>query len=408
MNILILHRIPYQKINYHRGIDHTRHQVYYLGTEKSLSTIPQDLPCIRWPRPGKLATYLEAIFAIDEYKIRFDLVISLSEYELLDAARIRETYKIPGASVADVTKVRDKLIMKKCVADAGLAVPKNMSLAAFLEQPQLLSGTIVLKPVDGASSENVQVYNSPSHLVAACEACTTGIPVVDNKTYTGFQVEEFITGDILHFDGLVIDGQLKLVLASRYLGTCLAYAIGNPLGSYQLETTNDHKAWVAQVLKATSLFNGSFHVEAIQNENELVFLELANRVGGADVVDAVEHATGIHMPSVELQIYLGNRPDLVIKEDNTKFGWFVFPGHHLPDDFCQIKGEDVFRHHSQVVRWNQLPPNTPLTKHITYQANEVPIAGLIKGESSNEVREFMQSLFSDIKVDGITPLTLIN
>jgi biotin carboxylase len=400
MNILILHRIPYHKINYHRGINHAEHQVVYLGTEQALASIPQDLPCIRWARPGAKATYLEAIAAVEQQDIQFNLVLSLSEYELLDAAKVREKFNIKGASIADVTKVRDKLIMKKCASSAGLLVPKNLPLDDFLAQENLLSGALVLKPVDGASSENVQIYTSSQQLHLACTNSSTGIPAVDNKNYAGFQVEEFVEGDILHFDGLVVDGNVKLVLASRYLGNCLAYTTGNPLGSYQLETTEAHKHWVDQVLKATSLANGSFHIEAIQNGNELVFLELANRVGGADVVDAVEQATGIHMPSVELQIYLGSKPDLVINQSNSKFGWFVFPGHHLNEDYCHIQGADSFRQHSQVIRWNQLASHAALTKHITYQATEVPIAGLVKGKDSNELEQFMQSLFTNVTVSG--------
>lgn len=400
MNILILHRIPYHKINYHRGIDHTQHHVVYLGTEQALANVPADLQCTRWTRLGKEATYLEAITAIKQHEIQFDLVISLSEYELLDAAKVREQCMIAGAKVADVTKVRDKLVMKKCVSDAGLAVPKNLSLDEFLAQPELLFDAVVLKPVDGASSENVQIYNSPQQLHLACTKQSTGIAAIDKKNYNGFQVEEFVAGDILHFDGLVIDGELKLVLASRYLGTCLAYTVGDPLGSYQLETTEAHQHWVDRVLKATGLANGSFHIEAIQRGDALVFLELANRVGGADVVDTVEHATGIHMPSVELQIYLGNKPALTIKQSKAKYGWFVFPGHHLAGDYCRINGESDFREHPQVVRWNQLAPQATLTKHITYQATEVPIAGLVQGKDSDELKHFMQSLFAAVTVSA--------
>ncbi len=402
MNILVLHRIPYHKISYHRGMDHDRHNVYYLGTEQALATIPEDLPCIRWTRPGTQATYLEAQTVIDQHRITFDLVISLSEYELLDAAKIREKYNVPGASVADVRKVRDKLIMKKCVADAGLTVPQNMSLEDFLQQPELLTGAVVLKPIDGASSENVQIYPAPAELQEVCNNSMTGIAAIDQKNHTGFQVEEFIAGDILHFDGLVVDGEVKLVVASCYIGTCLAYTIGNPLGSYQIETTDSHRQWVAQVLQATNLKNGSFHLEAIQGDKGLVFLELANRVGGADVVDAVEHATGVHMPSVELKIYLGEKSEFHIQQNSTKFGWFVFPGHHLVDTHCAIHGDSQFRQHAQVVRWNQLAPDAALTKHVTYQASEVPVAGLVKGRDSSEVKYFMQSLFADIKVHGIS------
>ena len=43
MKLLVLHRVPYAKIDYHRGIDHTEHDVTYIGIDKALETIPRDL-----------------------------------------------------------------------------------------------------------------------------------------------------------------------------------------------------------------------------------------------------------------------------------------------------------------------------------------------------------------------------
>ncbi len=404
MNILILHRIPYHKIDYHRGIDHNVHNVVYLGTAAALKSIPADLNCQQWQRPGVDKTAVEAINVLTERGEKegesFDCVISLSEYELMSAAIVREHFSIAGATVAQTDMVRNKLLMKQAVEAADLVVPQNLSLADFAVAEQVKwQGDTVLKPVDGASSENVLVFDSPELLSAALVNNTTGIEQLDGGDYDNYQVEQFITGEILHIDGLILNGDLKLVVTSQYIGSCLAFAHGSPLGSVQIETTDEIHQWTADVLKATELTTGSFHLEAIATDNGLVFLEVANRVGGADVVDAIEQATGMHLPSAELKAYLGESVETpTIDNDGKRYGWFAFPGHHLEQQFCQIKHTEAFSNDDIMIRWNQLAASQPLTKHITYQAVEVPIAGLVGADSSQQLADFLRDMFATVEV----------
>ncbi|MBM3115192.1 ATP-grasp domain-containing protein [Jeongeupia naejangsanensis] len=400
MNILILHRIPYHKIEYDRGIDHGTHHVVYLGTEAALSNIPAELRCEKWLRPGVDKTEVEAINAISERHTRFDAVLSLSEYELMSAAIVREHFGIAGASVAQIERVRNKLLMKHIVDAAGIAVPQNLSLSEFFASAHLKwSGKTVLKPVDGASSENVLVFESPQQLKDALVDRRIGITSVDAGDYEAYEVEQFVSGDILHIDGLMLNGQLKLIVSSKYVGNCLAFAKGQPLGSVQIDTTDELRTWSLAVLGAIGLSSGSFHLEAIQSERGLVFLEIANRVGGAEVVAAVELATGVHLPSAELKAYLGEAVDAPAETlFAKKFGWFVFPGHHLEQEFCVVKHSGQFRQDEMVVRWNELAHDQPLTKRITYQSVEVPVAGIVGAECSTRLASFMSDIFATVEV----------
>jgi hypothetical protein len=60
MKILILHRVPYPRIEYHRGINHDLHDVTYLGKQAAIDTLPSDLRCHRVTRPGVASAYDEA------------------------------------------------------------------------------------------------------------------------------------------------------------------------------------------------------------------------------------------------------------------------------------------------------------------------------------------------------------
>ncbi|WP_399089548.1 acetyl-CoA carboxylase biotin carboxylase subunit family protein [Streptomyces sp. BBFR2] len=408
MRILILHRIPYPKIEYHRGIDHDRHDVTYLGTATALATLPADLRATRAVRPGEGATYDEAVAWLDGQRGRFDRIISMSEYELLDAARLRERLDVPGARVERVLLARDKVLMKSAVERAGLRVPRFLPLADLLKRGGAApwQGRTVLKPHRGASSENVVVFATPAEAYAAVTARRSSAADLDTPDDNGeavasYQVEEFVDGPVLHFDGLVQGGRVLALTGSEYLGTCLGYAQGRPLGSFQIRLTDGAERWVDRALDAVGIHDGSFHLEAIRDDaGELVFLEVGNRVGGADVADTFERRTGVHLPSWELRVLLGEDVAGRLPQppaDRAWYGWFVHPGHHLGAGVLErLDGTDGFR--AEALTWHELPTGTPLPDHITYGAHETVLTGTIGAASPDGTRDWMTRLFGSLRL----------
>jgi hypothetical protein len=399
MRVLILHRVPYQRIEYARGIDHVEHDVTYLGVQDILSTLPTDLRCKRIERSGKASAYEEAKDWIEQHGEQFDRVISLSEYELIDAARLRERLNVPGAKTDEVQLVRDKVQMKRAISQAGLRVPRFLSLTDLLTSRSApWPGTTVLKPLNGASSEDVMLFESPEHLQTAIGERSTQIASLDkgDAAHSNFEAEEFISGAIVHFDGLVANSELITITASRYVGTCLAYAQGRPLGSYHFPIDAEMKHWVSRALAAVNLRQGTFHLEAIENDG-LVFLEVGNRVGGANVVPTFEMATGVHLPSEELSIALSGCPSRPLASSQTSHawhGWFVFPGHLVGGStYRPIPGIERFRQSSSVVRWTELAPGASLMSRITYSSNEAPLTGIVAHDRWEHTRDWLEALF---------------
>ncbi|MEU2060941.1 ATP-grasp domain-containing protein [Streptomyces sp. NPDC013455] len=405
MKILILHRVPYFKIEYHRGIDHDRHEVTYFGTDRALATLPPDLRCERVSRPGTRPAFEEARTWLAQRPRTFDRVISMSEYELLDAARLREHLGVAGAPVDQVALARDKVLMKQAVHEAGLRVPRFLPVPRFLQLDGRVPwhGHTVLKPHRGASSEDVLVFDTPSQAAAAITEGRTGIAGLDAGTHLEeFEVEEFVSGPVRHYDGLVQGGEVLVLTASQYVGTCLTYAQGLPMGSFQIPVTERTRSWVSRALAAVRIEDGSFHLEAIVHEGEPVFLEVGNRVGGADVVATVELATGVHLPSYELRVLLGEPVAGTLPQPpagRRRYGWFVHPGHHLAGrTFHGLRGAAEFRTSPRVIAWHELPPGAPLPDHITYQAGETVLAGIVSGDTPEETRDWMVGLFDSLSV----------
>ena len=109
-------------------------------------------------------------------------------------------------------------------------------------------------------------------------------------------------GDIYHVDSIVYDNELRFVICSRY-GTP-PLDVAHTGGIFTTRTlargTDDERALQAAnhaVLRAMKLSRGVSHTEFIKGraDGQFYFLETAARVGGANIVELIEAATGINL-----------------------------------------------------------------------------------------------------------------
>ncbi|AWK41308.1 MULTISPECIES: ATP-grasp domain-containing protein [Photorhabdus] len=412
MNILILHRVRYVDVLYHQSIDHELHNVYYIGIEENLNEIPADLRCTKIVRPGVDAVHKEVLEQIENLDVCFDHVVSINEFELIEAALIREKLNIAGPKVADVEKVRNKIVMKHCVGAVNIRIPQYMSLSDFMNSERLAippSSQVILKPLDGASSVDVVKFDSQKVLEQALIDRTTGIVALDKETperIENFEVEEFVSGPVLHIDGMIRNGQIEMIVVSQYINTLLDFANGYPAGSVQLETTEEMKTWALQILNAVEISLGAFHLEAIQTDTGPVFLEIAHRIGGARIAETLTLQTGIHPSILELGLLLD--PDFKFElnyDTGYKYAWFIVPGHQLPGNYGLVSGHEFLYGKEEVVMLNQLTMQQPLVKAVTYKESEIPLAGLLKAKSAKELTDLIDRLFGQLQLISVdTPL----
>src|SRR4051812_3068979 len=216
MNILILHSARYDAIAYERAIDHIKHNVFYIGVKEKLEQIPGGLRCTKIEREGRESLFDEVERAVVRLGVTFDFLISVSEYELMDAARLRRRFNIAGPLPEQVEKVRNKAVMKQCVADAGIRIPRFATLDRWMSGDALpidADSPIIIKPVDGASAVNVRRFDSQSSLRHALEQRRSGVAVLDDgdtSNHSSFEVEEYIDGPVLHIDGIVKNGEIQI------------------------------------------------------------------------------------------------------------------------------------------------------------------------------------------------------
>ena len=183
------------------AIDHNIHNVFYLGAEERLKDIPFGLKCSKIICGKENNTIDCALQFVKNNAVTFDRVVSLSEYEVMEAAQIREMLNISGQKPNEVIKVRDKVLMKEILKNAGILVPTFFELKDIIYNQEVLkysfSDRVVVKPKDGAASSNVLTFANISQFLNLLESKSTGIKELDDENQvSNYEVESFISGDI--------------------------------------------------------------------------------------------------------------------------------------------------------------------------------------------------------------------
>jgi hypothetical protein len=393
VRILVLHRRPDDLIHYRDNIDHETHEVTYVSAPDQRSTLPKNVRCQVLERPGLGDTATEVLAAIVDLP-KPDMVLALSEFDMIAAGQVREALNVSGPKVSDALLVRDKVHMKSAVAEAGVRVPRFLPLVDATD-PGAASwtGATVLKPSRGASSQGIVVFQTVAEAIAGAREIVSPDEIAD------FEIEEHLPGRVIHIDGLVSGGQALAVQPSRYVNTPLAYADGAPFGSVQFSAGQALVDWTLRCLAAVHITDGSFHLEAIEAAGGLAFMEVAARWAAGPIMDAFELATGIWLPSAAVHVAVNGPsglPPARSPGSAEQYGWFLIPGHKLGSQFCRVGGELEIRDHPLIRSWQQRAPEEPV--RYSYAMEDVPVSGVVGPASGPELEEFILRVFDAIEV----------
>ncbi len=227
---------------------------------------------------------------------RIDRIVPLDDFDLETAAFLREHARTPGLGESATRFFRDKLAMRTRAREAGLAVPDFVGVlhhpaigeftertpAPWVLKPRLLAGAIGIKKVHSAG-ELWQLIH----------------PLGDEQS--NYLVERYVPGDIYHVDSVVFDGRVRFAIASRYGAPPMDVAQGGGVFTTRIVGRNSGLArrlieMNRGVMQAMGLQRGVSHTEFIhgRDDGEIYFLETSARVGGANIADLIEAATGLN------------------------------------------------------------------------------------------------------------------
>lgn len=229
--------------------------------------------------------------------IKFDRFVALDDFDVEKVALLREHFRMPGMGRTTAHYFRDKLAMRFKAQEEGINVPQFTSLFH-----------------DGDINHYADTVDPPWLLKPRMEASATGIKKLQGKEELwevvhglgderdNYLVEKFAPGNVFHVDCLTMDGEVLFARASGYLDTPFEVAHGGGVfRSATLEIGSKLEQELigknSEVMKGFGLQFGASHTEFIQSKatGELFFLETSSRVGGANLAEMVEFASGVNM-----------------------------------------------------------------------------------------------------------------
>ncbi|MBO0899006.1 hypothetical protein J1G44_05795 [Cellulomonas sp. zg-ZUI199] len=237
-------------------------------------------------------------------------VVSNDEYCLVECARLRAATGLPARHPARLDGYRDKVLMKRRLEAAGVPVPRHLTFEPTVTSSRAVAdrvvGTVglpaVVKPRREANSRGVEVLPD-------AEAVVGWLARHDGET--GWQVDEFVDGDLGHVNALVHHGDVRPVQAGRYLGPLLGFERGRVLGGWTLPADSP-QAVAAHELNERVVHalgsDGDFvvHTEfATTPDGRLVVLETAARAPGAAVSELARVHAGVQLEVAHLRLQAG-------------------------------------------------------------------------------------------------------
>jgi formate-dependent phosphoribosylglycinamide formyltransferase (GAR transformylase) len=222
-----------------------------------------------------------------------DQVECLWEPYMILAARIRESFGVPGMTVEQTMPFRDKERMKQAIDAAGIRTPWHVSattVTGVWEAAERVGYPLIVKPIDGAGSADTYRVDSGQELGEV-------LPLL--RHLPEVSVEEFIDGEEFTYDTVCADGSILFDNVMWYRPRPLQMKMHEwisptsiVLRDLSVPDLQGGRQMGAEVLDALGFRSGFTHMEwYLKSDGEAVFGEIGGRPPGARVVDLMNYAT---------------------------------------------------------------------------------------------------------------------
>jgi biotin carboxylase len=228
---------------------------------------------------------------------KIDRIVPLDDFDVETVADLREHLRMPGMGGSTARFFRDKLAMRVQARDEGIPVPDFVHVLNYDDLRAYMSrvpAPWVLKPRSEASSMGIRKVNSSEELWPILDE------LGDRQSY--YVLEQFVPGDVFHVDSIVWNKKVIFTVTSQYGSPPMTVYQGG--GVFATRTLPYHssedqalQALNRETIAAMGMVRGATHAEFIRGhaDGEFCFLEIAARVGGANIDKMVEYATGLNL-----------------------------------------------------------------------------------------------------------------
>jgi hypothetical protein len=264
-----------------------------------------DQPPSALPEPARQAlAHYEQVTLTDEVGVlaalhglaqhaSIDQVECLWEPYMMLAARIRESFGLPGMTVEETLPFRDKERMKQKIDTAGIRTPWHISATTVADvwgAAERVGYPLIVKPIDGAGSADTYRVDSAQELAEV-------LPLL--RHVPEVSVEEFIEGEEFTYDTVCANGSILFENIMWYRPRPLQLKMHewiSPTSIVLRDLSVPHlqggRQMGGEVLPALGFRSGFTHMEWYRKaDGEAVFGEIGGRPPGARVVDLMNYAT---------------------------------------------------------------------------------------------------------------------
>jgi hypothetical protein len=226
-----------------------------------------------------------------------DRIIPLDDYDVETAAALREHLRVPGMGDTTARYFRDKLAMRVQAREHSIVVPAFVPVLNYDRIREFMANVPppwLCKPRSEAGSMGIKKINESEELWRWLDH------LGDQQSF--YVLEKYIPGDVFHVDSIIWEREVLFSIAHKYGRPPMS--VMHEGGIFITRTlqrdSEDAKTLAAlnqQVLSALGMVRGATHAEFIKGyeDGQFYFLECAARVGGANIAELVEFATGMNL-----------------------------------------------------------------------------------------------------------------
>jgi hypothetical protein len=295
MNVLLLSPgYPADMPEFTRGLAETGARVFGVGDSPVEGLPPLVRRCLDQYIPVRSLWDEEAVIATLGERLRgrsLDRIECLWEPGILLAARLRETFGVPGLDIAQAQRFRDKELMKQALDGAGIRTPRHVaadSVAAVWEAAWEIGFPVIVKPIDGAGSADTYRVRDADELRAILPRLRH-VPAVS--------VEEFVDGEEYTFDTITVNGKIAYYNIAWYRPRPLVARSNEWISPQVIALKNIDQPELRggvkmgfEVIRALEFDTGFTHMEwYCKADGEVVFGEIGARPPGAHQVDQMKY-----------------------------------------------------------------------------------------------------------------------
>lgn len=267
----------------------------------------EELKDADWPRD-----HIDEIFLMPDLSIRQHVInavsylaranniqrlVALDEFDIEMAATLREHLRVPGMGETTSRYFRDKLAMRMRADKKDIRVPAFCHVLNYDKLREYMSkvpAPWMMKPRSSASAIGIRKLHDSEQLWRLLDELGD-----DQSNYV---LEQFVPGEVFHVDSIVEDRKVLYASVSKYGAPPMNVAHDGGIFTTRLlprksKDEKDLKKINKEVIKELGLVRGVTHAEFIKGreDGKLYFLEIAARVGGANIAETIEAASGLNL-----------------------------------------------------------------------------------------------------------------